>query len=152
MLVPGPVKACALPLDVVRPECLVLALHVVLDDRGGQREDALRGAVVLLQPDDLRAREVVLEIENVADVGAAETIDRLIGITDTADVPVLGRQQSEDQVLGTVGVLVLVDQNVTPQTAVPRQHLGDVLEELQRGEQEIVEVDGACGPDLLLVA
>jgi chemotaxis signal transduction protein len=42
-------------------------------------EDRLRRAVVLLELDDGRVGIVVLEVEDVADVGAAEAVDRVVG-------------------------------------------------------------------------
>ena len=41
-------------------------------------EDRLRRAVVLLELDDLGVREVVLEVEDVPDVRAAEAVDRVV--------------------------------------------------------------------------
>ena len=56
----------------LRPEVLRLALAVVRDDGVRGLEDRVRRAVVLLERDRLRAREVALELEHVADVGASE--------------------------------------------------------------------------------
>ena len=71
-----------LAVAAVAPQLLVLAVEVVADDGVGRREDVLGRAVVLLEEDDLRAREVALELADVADVGAAEGVDRLVGVTD----------------------------------------------------------------------
>ena len=78
-----------LALAEVAPELLVLARAVVLDDRVGGREDRLRRAVVLLQLDDLGVGVVLLEVEDVADVGAAEAVDRLVVVADHRQVAVL---------------------------------------------------------------
>ncbi len=43
------------------------------------REDVVRRAVVLLERDHPRAGEVALELHDVADVGAAERVDRVVG-------------------------------------------------------------------------
>ena len=56
----------------LRPEVLLLALAVVADDAVRGLEDRVRRAVVLLERDRARAGEVALELEHVADVGAAE--------------------------------------------------------------------------------
>ncbi|MBG9885474.1 hypothetical protein ABE10_02500, partial [Bacillus toyonensis] len=67
-----------LPRAAIAPQLLVLAVEVVADHgvRGG--EDVLRRTVVLLQEHHLGAGEVPLELADVADVGAAEGIDRLV--------------------------------------------------------------------------
>ena len=48
-------------------------------------EDVLGRAVVLLEQHDLGAREVALELDDVADVGAAEGVDRLVGVADDGE-------------------------------------------------------------------
>src|SRR5438445_13736387 len=63
---------------VLIPKRLVLALPVVIDDRRGQRQDASGRTIVLLELDDPCARIVLLEIENVPDVGPAPTIHRVV--------------------------------------------------------------------------
>ena len=65
-------RAYRIALAEIREEALRLALGVLLDERVGGAQDRVRRAVVLLQRDDLRAREVLLELEDVADVRATE--------------------------------------------------------------------------------
>src|SRR5207245_9401723 len=65
VLVPGAVDLRRIALGVLGPERLVLALAVVIDDRRGQREDALGRAIVLLELHDPRARRVLLETDAV---------------------------------------------------------------------------------------
>ena len=43
-------------------------------------------AVITLQPDHRRAGEVVLEAQDVVDLGAAPAVDRLVVVADAADV------------------------------------------------------------------
>ena len=43
-------------------------------------------AVIAFEPDDLRAGEVVIEAQDVIDLGAAPAIDRLVVVADAADV------------------------------------------------------------------
>ena len=66
-------------LAEIGPQRLAHPPAVVRDHRVGGVEDRLRRAVVLLELDDLGVREVVLEVEDVADVGAAERVDRVVG-------------------------------------------------------------------------
>ena len=54
-----------LPLAVVGPELFAAALDVVLDDGVRRLKDDVRGAIVLLQLDDLHFAEEFLEIEQV---------------------------------------------------------------------------------------
>ena len=66
----------------VGPQVLRLAALVVADHGVRGVEDGLGRAVVLLEQDRGGVREVLLEVEDVADVGAAEGVDRLVGVTD----------------------------------------------------------------------
>ena len=79
----------------VGPEPLVLAVAVLADDRGRRVEDDLRRAVVAFELDDLRLGEVLLEVEDVPQVGAAPLVDRLVRIADDAQVAVAARRGAE---------------------------------------------------------
>ena len=65
---------------------------------------------------------VVLELEDVADVGAAPRVDRLVVVADHGEVAVLAGEQVGDAVLGVVGVLVLVDHHVAERALVVLEH------------------------------
>ena len=55
---------------------------------------------------------VALEVEDVADVGAAPAVDRLVLVADDGDAAGAARQQAHQPVLHAVRVLELVDQHV----------------------------------------
>ena len=106
----------------------------------------LGGAVVLVEHDDGGVGERLLELEDVADVGAAELVDRLVGVAHDADVAVLLAQQHDQLVLGPVGVLVLVDQHVLEAAAGSRRARRGCCWNSSHGlDQQVVEVHGA-GP------
>ncbi len=123
-------------------EVLRLALGVLLDDRVGGSQDRVRGAVVLLERDDVRSGEVRLELGDVADVCPAEPVHRLILISDRADVSVLGAEELQQAVLRVVRVLVLVDEDVAEGLLPVGQRLGEALEDLHGEHEHVVEVDG----------
>ena len=115
-------------------------LGVLLDDRVGGGQDVAGGAVVALQLHHPRARVVGLEVEDVADVGAAPAVDRLVLVADDGDAVRAPRQQAHQPVLHAVGVLELVDQHVI-------EALRDLLggrrpagDELQHRQQQAAEV------------
>ena len=126
---------------VLRPEGLPLALLVVGDDRRRDLEDPPRRAVVLLEPDDVGARVVALEVEDVPQVRPAEAIDRLVGIADDAEVVVGVGEEPEEAVLGGVRVLVLVDQDVAPEPSVVGEDLRVLGPEADGQGEEVVEVE-----------
>src|SRR5690606_27187389 len=88
------------------------ALGILANDRVCRREDLGRRAIVLFQVHLLRLRVVVLVIQDVANVGGAPAVDRLVGIADDAQVAMLLAALLHEQILQVVGVLVLVDQHV----------------------------------------
>ena len=148
------VRLEALDLHAARsvgPELLVGPLGVAGHDGMGGVEDQLRRAVVPLQLHDGRVGIVALEVEDVPDVRAAPAIDRLVVVTDDREVPVPGRERPDPQVLRPVRVLVLVDVEVPPALLVASQHVGRRLEQLDRLEEQVVEVQPADLPQPGLV-
>ena len=101
-----------------------------------------RRAVVALEPDDLGAGKILLEAQDVVDLGAAPAIDRLVVVADAADIVVALGQQPQPQILRDIGVLVLVDQHVFEAALIVLQHVGMVLEDAQDFEQQVAEIGG----------
>jgi hypothetical protein len=102
--------------------------------------------------DDLGAGEISFEFENVSEVGAAPTVDRLVVVADHADVSVAGSQGLHHQVLRTVRVLVLVDQDVAKAVAIAREQCRIAFEQLEYAENQVAEIHRAQLPQALLVA
>ena len=102
-------------LFLVGPEVLLEAAAVVLDDRVGGVEDRLSRAVVLLELDDAGVGEVLLEVEDVADVRAAPAVDRVVGddavgdeVVGALDVDVVDRLVELDEADGLDSVVAAV--------------------------------------------
>ena len=110
-----------------------------------------RRAVVLLEADHLGVGVVALELEDVADVGAAPRVDRLVVVADHGEVAALAGQQVGDAVLGVVGVLVFVDHDEAERAPVVLEAVRVDLEQVHRLHQQVVEVHGAHLHELLLV-
>ncbi len=107
------------------PQGLAEPPAIMGDDAGRGGEDLRRRAVILLEAGNQRAGKIALETQDVADLGAAPTVDRLVVVADAADVAMLLRQQPQPQVLRDVGVLILVDQQVAKPPLVRRKDLRD---------------------------
>ena len=136
---------------VLGPQRLAQPVAIGRDQARGRAEDMLRRAIVALQPDDLRAREVAFEAQDVVDLGPAPAIDRLVVVADAADIAGRGRQQPQPQILGDIGVLVLVDEDIAK---APPVFLGDIRMLGQYGQvvqQQVAEVAGvqAAQPRLI---
>ena len=95
--------------------------------------------------------EVLLEVEDVADVGAAEAVDRLRVVADDREVAPLAGEQRQPAVLGVVGVLVLVDEHVAERLLVALAHLREELEHVDGAHEQVVEVHRVAAHQLALV-
>ena len=140
VLVLGVVAGDELAADLLGPQVLGPARRVVGDDGVGGVEDALRRPVVLLEHDDRRVGERLLEPHEVAVVGPAELVDRLIVVADDHDVAVLLGEQAHELPLGDVRVLELVDEHVAEAVAPALEHVGVLAEQPHGEQQQVVEV------------
>ena len=126
------------------PEMLVLAVAVLADHGGRGVQDDLRRAVVAFELDDRRFAEVRFEVDDVPQVGAAPLVNRLIRIADDAEVAMDLGEAPDEEVLRPVGVLVLVDHHVAELLRVFRADAFGLLEQVDRLQQQIVEVERAA--------
>ena len=146
------------------PQVLLAARLVALDDGVGRGEDRLGRAVVLLEKDRARVGVVLLELDDVADRGPAEGVDRLVGVTDDDELARLdgvltprlairpADELAHELVLRVVGVLVLVDEHVPEAAPVVLGHVGEGLQDVHRRHDDVVEVErvGLAQPPLVL--
>ena len=121
-------------------QAFVLALRVMAHHGVCRRQDVAGRAVVLLELDHLGVREILLEIEDVGDVGTAPAVDGLVVVAHNHEILILGRQQVGDLVLHVVGVLILVHADVAEALLVLLEHLGARAQKLQRTHEQVVEV------------
>ena len=84
----------------------------------------------------------MLEVEDVLQVGAAPFVNRLVGVADDAQIAVPAGEALNEQVLRPVRVLVFVDHQEAELLAVPVANRLGLLEELDRLQQQVVEVEG----------
>ena len=120
------------------------------DERIRGVHDGGGAAVVALQPVGLAVLVVLLEIEDVLYLGAAEGVDALGVVPHHADVAVDG-QLPYDYVLRVVGVLVLVHHYVVEAAGDILQGIGIVAQQDVHVEQDVVEVHHPGLLELVLV-
>ncbi len=133
------------------PEPLFEDMGVVADQLVGGLEDAAAGTVVLFQLDHLQAGEVALQAHQVLGAGAAPGIDRLIVVPHHREGGAHPHQQLDQFVLGLVGVLVLVDQQIAHLVLPLLQGVRVVPEEVDRQQDQVVEVHCVVGLEAALV-
>ena len=87
---------------------------------------------------------LAVELQDIIDVCPTKRVDALCVITNNADVVVVFREQTHDSVLGIVGVLILIDQNVTKTLCISLTHLFHFVKEKEGVEQQIIKIHGSC--------
>ena len=131
------------------PNGLFQLCFVAPNDGVSRVDDALGGAVVLLQLKDFQFGKVFFKVENVLNVGSAEGVDALGVVSHHTDVTPDRRQLFGNQVLGYIGILKLVYQHVVKALLVLVKHV-EVLTEQHIGvKEQVVEVHGV-GPEAAL--
>ncbi|MCY1528504.1 hypothetical protein D9M68_636100 [compost metagenome] len=135
----------------VAPQRLGKQLGVGADHVVGRAKNGAGGAVVLLQLDDLERRVVDRQLLQVVQRGAAPAVDRLVVVAHRRELAALAGQRLEHFVLRGVGVLVFVDQDVAQHGLPLRAHLGELVQQLQRHADEVVEVHALVGLQPLFV-
>lgn len=134
-----------------REAVLLHAFGVADDDRVGRLDDGARRAVVLFQLEGQGLGEVLAEREDIFDLGAPERIDRLSVVADHAYFGVGFREAADDDVLGIVGVLILVHEDVAELLLVAGQHVGAVPQQDVGLQEQVVEIHRSVAAAALAV-
>jgi hypothetical protein len=124
---------------------------VFLNEAVGSGDDVTRGAIVLFEEKDFAFRPGVAEREDVVNVGAAEGIDTLRVVADEGEMMMLFAEAEDDGMLGVVGVLILVDEDVLESLAILVKDGGMIPKEEIGLEEQIVEIhhSGLATPELI---
>ena len=130
---------------------LGLATGIVGNDRIGGVEDVLSRSVVLFQQDDLGVGVITLELDDVADVGAAKGVDALVRIANHAQIAMLLGEQLHEHVLGVIRVLVLVHEDVTEAVLVEAEDVGEGCKQFDRDLEKVIEIHGRRFQQALLI-
>ena len=133
------------------PQALLEHVRVVGDEPVGALEDAAAGPVVLFQLDDLQARIVLLQPAQVLRACAAPGVDGLVVVADGGEVAEPADQQPHQLVLGAIGVLVFIHQQVADPVLPVFARLGIPAEQCHRCQDQVVEVEGVVGLEAALV-
>ena len=101
-----------LPRNVFGEKIFFLPHFIFADDHIGGRKDVLGGAVVFFKHHDLRVGILFFKIEDVCHIRLPPPVDRLVKVAHRADVAIFCGEQVHKTVLGEVGILVFVDENI----------------------------------------
>ena len=133
------------------PQGLAEPSFVMGDQAGGGAQYVRRRAVIALQADHPRARKVLLEFQDVADLGAAPGIDGLVVVADAAQVLAGLGKQPQPEILGHVGILVFVHQQIAETVLILGQNIRVLGEQGQIVEQQVAEIGRVEGAEPVLI-
>mmetsp|Transcript_29177 Transcript_29177/g.56349 ORF Transcript_29177/g.56349 Transcript_29177/m.56349 type:complete len:659 (+) Transcript_29177:738-2714(+) len=151
LAVPMTDQAHLFAVVLVGPKGLAQPPLIARDDAGSCSQDMRGGAVVLLKPHHMRAGKVGLEPQDIAHLCPAPAIDRLIIIAHAADILVPLGQQAQPEILGHVGILVFVHEDVAEPALVLFQNIAVGLKDRHDMQQKVAKVAGVQFDQPLLV-
>ena len=99
----------------------------------------------------MRVRIILLKIEDVFDVRAAESVYSLVIVADDADILSSAGEQSREFILALVGILILVDVDVFKLVLIEPQHFVICVKEFDGEMQKIIEVQRVVLPQRVLI-
>ena len=94
--------------------------------------DILRRTIISFQFENTATRILVLELQDIIDIGSPERIDTLRIISDHADTSVYFAQALYNQMLGKIRILILVHQHKLKKAPVLLQYVRMIAEEYIR--------------------
>src|SRR6185436_14280461 len=100
------------PIELPREEVLAVLLRRLFNNAVRQIQDRLGAAVILFQLIDGSSGKERWELHDVLERRTSETIDRLRVVADDHHVLMGGYEMPDDIRLQTIGVLILIHQNV----------------------------------------
>ena len=128
------------PLSIGGPESLVLPPLVIADHCIGRIQNMTGGTVILLQLNDFCPRKCTFKIQDIADVGTTELINRLVIIAYHAEVFIFSGQKLNQTKLRRVGILVLIHHDIAETLLIIFQHIRIRLEQIHGFKNKIIEI------------
>ena len=134
------------PFPLLGPQLLAPALGVMLDNGVGRVQDDIGRTVVLLQLDHLDLVVMLLQIEQIGNLGPAPAVDALVVVPHHAEIAVFLGEQVDQVELRRVRVLILIHHDIPILGAAGFQHFRMLFEQFKRQQQQVIEVHRVAGP------
>ena len=96
--------------------------------------------------------EIRFKAEDISNVRASKTVDGLVFVPDSGNVLVNVGQIADQIVLRTIGILILVNQDVAVPLPVPLPHLRVVRQQPHGQQNEVVKVHGVGALEKALIS
>ena len=125
----------------LRLELFGNALLVFLDERVRHTKHFGRAAIVPGHKNRFAPFMRIGEIEQIANVGAAPCINRLIGIAHDEQIAVVFNELFHERDLQRIDILEFIDHDVF-KTLLPLQgDVGEMVENMKRNDDEVVVIE-----------
>ncbi|OPY60457.1 MAG: hypothetical protein A4E56_02689 [Pelotomaculum sp. PtaU1.Bin065] len=115
-----------------RPQALFFAVRVVADNLVGSFQDRTCGTVVLFQGNYPGIRIVSFKAHNIFNIRPPPAVNPLVRVAYHKQVPVSPGHQVHQHILGVVGILVFINQDVAEPLLIISQNLRVTLEQPDR--------------------
>ena len=136
---------------VFSPEIFRTAVAVVSDDFISCLKNGFGGTIVFLKQDYLSFRIILFKVQNILHIGSPPAIDRLVSVSDHADILKAGSQELDQLVLGMVGILILVHMDILVTLLVVGQNIRILVKKPQSQHNQVVKVHGFGLAQFLLI-
>ena len=120
-----------LTVFVLSPEIFRTAVAVVSDDFISCLKNSLSRAIIFLQKNYLSFWIIFFKVQNILHIGSPPAIDRLVSVSDHADILKAGSQELDQLVLGMVGILILVHMDILVTLLVVGQNIRILVKKAQ---------------------
>ena len=122
------------------PELLALSTKVVGYYGVGCIQNRLCGTIILFQTNHAASFVLAFKVENVLNGCPPEAIDTLVVIAHHADILISPCQQRGQQILGVVGVLILIHQNIAEFPLIVAAHILMLCQKADGDVDDIVKI------------
>ncbi|KXT70021.1 malonate transporter [Streptococcus cristatus] len=151
LFVISPIVNNFLTVFVLSPEIFRTAVAVVSDDLISRLKDGFSRAIVFLKQDYLGFWVILFKVQDILHIGSPPAIDRLVSISDHADILKAGSQELDQLVLGMVGILILVHMDVLVTLLVVGQDVRILVKKAQSQHNQIVKIHSFGLTQFLLI-
>ena len=125
---------------------------ILMDQTVCRIYDILCRTVIAFQFEDTATRILIFELQDIIDIGSAERVNTLSIISHHTNTAMLLAKFLNDQMLGKVRILILVDQYKLKEATIFFQYLRMVTKQDIRLKQQIIEVHCSCLLATVLIA
>ena len=131
LLVISPIVDNLFTVFILSPEIFRTAVAVVSDDFISCLKNGFGGTIVFLKQDYLSFRIILFKVQDILHIGSPPAIDRLVSVSDHADILKARSQELDQLVLGMVGILILVHMDILVTLLVVDQNIRILIKKAQ---------------------